>query len=309
MRDSLLSRLAESKVLILDGALATELERRGEDLNDPLWSARVLLEAPEKIRAVHLDYFRAGADIATTASYQATVAGFARRGFSEREALNLIKRSVQLAAAAREDFLAENPDSAVPLIAGSVGPYGAFLADGSEYRGDYGLSEQELVDFHRPRVAALLEAGVDILACETVPCLLEAGAIVRLLEEFPAAGAWISFSAGDGQHTNHGERLADCAAFLDLSPQVLAVGINCTSPRFIPQLIREICRGTQKPVLVYPNSGEVYDVVTRTWQGETRCEAYGEQAHAWFEAGASIIGGCCRTTPDHIAEVNHRLRH
>ena len=307
MGSNFAKRLAGNRPLVLDGALATELERRGEDLNDPLWSARVLLEAPEKIRAVHLDYFRAGADIATTASYQATVEGFARRGIQERDALDLIKRSVELAAAARADFLDEQPEAPVPLIAGSVGPYGAFLADGSEYRGDYGLSEQQLVDFHRPRVAALLEAGVDFLACETVPCLLEAQALGRLLAEFPGAAAWISFSARDGQHTSHGERLAECAAVLDAIPQVVAVGINCTAPRFIPELIREIRSATQKPIVVYPNSGEQYDISSRTWLGETSCDAYGDQALAWLEAGAALIGGCCRTTPEHIAEVRSRL--
>ena len=302
-------RLNEPAPIILDGALATELERRGEDLNDPLWSARVLLESPEKIWAVHLDYFRAGAEVATTASYQATVEGFARRGLDENRALALIRRSVELAAAARSDFLAESGSQAGKLfIAGSIGPYGAFLADGSEYRGDYGLSEKALMDFHRPRMAALLEAGVDVMACETVPCLMEAQALVRLLAEFPNAQAWISFSARDGQYTYHGEHLSDCAAFLDASPQVAALGVNCTAPRFIPEAIQTLRSGSGKPIIVYPNSGEVYDVGTRSWLGETDSDAYGAKAQAWHDSGASLIGGCCRTTPAHIAEVSKRLR-
>ena len=187
-------------VLILDGAMATELERRGCDLRDPLWSAKVLLEAPELIWRVHSDYFCAGADIAITASYQATVDGFMRRGLGREESLDLLRRSVRLALEARDAFWRE-PANRIgrprPLVAASVGPYGAFLADGSEYRGDYGLSEAELMDFHRPRMTTLLEAGPDLLACETLPCFVEARALVRLLAEFPDVSAWISFSARD----------------------------------------------------------------------------------------------------------------
>ncbi len=298
-------------VIVLDGALATELERRGADLNDPLWSAKVLLEAPELIYQVHLDYFRAGADVAITASYQSSIAGFARRGLSREQALALMQESVRLAQQARDDFWARNVDPwrARPLVAGSVGPYGAFLADGSEYHGDYGLNEEELMDFHRPRMTALLEAGSDLLACETIPCLSEARALARLLGEFPTVSAWVSFSAKDGRHTCHGEPVAECAAFLDGVPQVAAVGINCSAPQYIPALVREIAGATRKPVVVYPNSGETYDISTRAWLGETHCDAYGRQAADWYAAGARIIGGCCRTTPEHIRAVAGALRH
>jgi homocysteine S-methyltransferase len=298
--------LATHGVIVLDGALATELERRGADLRDPLWSAKILLEAPELIRNVHLDYFRAGADCATTASYQATVPGLLRRGLSESEALGLMQSSVRLAAEARDAFWSGGPDRADrlrPFVAASIGPYGAILADGSEYSGDDGLSEQALIDFHRPRMAALVAAGADILACETIPCLAEAGALGRLLAEFPSASAWVSFSARDEEHICNGERLADCAAFLDPHPQVVAIGVNCTAPRFVEGLIRAARSATHKPILVYPNSGEIYDAATNSWHGETSCDSFGEQAQAWYAAGACAIGGCCRTTPEHIRAV------
>jgi homocysteine S-methyltransferase len=290
-------------IVILDGALATELERRGADLRDSLWSAKILLEAPELIRAVHMDYFLAGADCAITASYQATVDGFAGRGLSEAEALGLIQRSVQLAVEARDAFWADSAHRVGrprPFVAASVGPYGAFLADGSEYRGDYGLSEAALIDFHRPRLAALVAAGADMIACETIPCLIEARALVRLLAEFPGVSAWMSFSAQDEERICHGERLADCAAFLDDYPQVAAIGVNCTAPAFISGLIRAARRATSKPILAYPNSGEIYDGASHSWHGETSRDAFGAQAQQWYVAGAQIIGGCCRTTPAHI---------
>lgn len=303
--------LKRQRIAIIDGAMATELEAHGCDLNDDLWSARVLMEQPELIRAVHLDYFNSGADIAITASYQATVEGFARRGLSRDQALDLIKKSVQLAQEARDEFWAKEENRAgrvYPLIAGSVGPYGAFLADGSEYRGDYNLSEDELIAFHRPRVEALIASGADLLACETIPCGIEARALIRLLTEFPNTPAWFTFTAKDGEHISNGERIADVAAFLDMQTQAVAIGINCTSPLHIPSLVREIKKNTDKPIIVYPNSGEYYSAVTNTWHGETSSDKFGVQSKEWYENGASLIGGCCRTTPGHIREISNWSR-
>jgi len=303
--------LKRQRIAIIDGAMATELEARGCDLNDDLWSARVLLEQPELIRAVHLDYFNNGADIAITASYQATVDGFAKRGLSREQALDLIKKSVQLAQEARDEFWAKEENRVGrlrPLIAGSVGPYGAYLADGSEYRGNYNLSEDELIAFHRPRVEALIASGADLLACETIPCGIEARALIRLLAEFPNTLAWFTFTAKDGEHISNGERIADIAAFLDSQPQAAAIGINCTSPLHIPSLVREIKKNTNKPIIVYPNSGEYYSAVTNTWHGETSSDKFGLQSKEWYENGATLIGGCCRTTPGHIREISNWSR-
>ena len=292
--------------LVIDGALATELERRGCDLKDDLWSARILLEQPEAIKQVHFDYFQAGADCAITASYQATLEGFKKRGLSEREAIALIQKSVQLAIEARDEFwsdVANRADRAKPFVAASVGPYGAYLADGSEYRGNYGLSEKELMDFHRPRMKALIAAGADMLACETVPALIEAQAIAKLLKEFPDTIAWLSFSARDEKHVSEGQGFADCVEQLKDHPQLAAIGINCTSPKYIPSLIREARQVTEKPILVYPNSGETYDAARNDWNGDPVVHSFGEQAREWYDAGARLIGGCCRTTPEDIRVI------
>ncbi len=293
-------------MIVLDGALATELERRGANLNDALWSAKVLLEQPELIEAVHTDYFLAGADCATTASYQASVSGFMQRGLNEKQAWQLIKKSVELATQARNNFWAKAENRvgrAKPFVAGSVGPYGAYLANGAEYTGEYSLNKKGLQDFHRPRMQALLEAGADVLAMETIPSLLEAEALAELLQEFSAACAWLSFSAKDETSNCHGEKISECAALLNQYPQIVAVGINCTAPKFIPSLVKEIKTSTQKPIAVYPNSGEVYDPKTHAWHGETSCTNFAAQAKTWFAAGANIVGGCCRTTPEHVASL------
>jgi homocysteine S-methyltransferase len=290
--------------VILDGAMATELEARGCDLHDPLWSAKVLLETPDLIRAVHADYFAAGADCAITASYQATFQGFAQRGLSAGESADLMRLSVRLACEARDAFWAGVPSARVkPFVAASIGPYGAFLADGSEYRGDYGLSLTDLMDFHRPRMAVLANSGADMLACETIPCLLEAQALLKVLEEFPKMTAWFSFSARDGMYTNHGELISDCAKLLE-HPQVAAIGVNCTAPEFVTDLTNNARGATSKPILAYPNSGEVYDATQKRWTGESSCSSFANQARAWFAAGASVIGGCCRTSPEHIRELS-----
>jgi homocysteine S-methyltransferase len=288
--------------IVLDGGLATELTARGFDLADALWSARLLADAPEAIEAVHLDYFEAGADIAVTASYQASYEGFAARGYSVDDATRLLQRSVELARAARDRYHALHPGSGRQLhVAASVGPYGATLHDGSEYRGDYALDEDALTEFHRPRMAALLAASPDLLACETLPLLREARAILRVLHELPAARAWFTFTCRDGQHTSAGDSITECARALDVEPQVVAIGINCVDPALVTSLVRAIATGTSKPIIVYPNSGEVWNAVGQCWEGTaTRFTAYLDE---WIDAGASWIGGCCRTTPADIRLV------
>jgi homocysteine S-methyltransferase len=306
MNDPIASILNHYPALVIDGALATELERRGCDLKDELWSAKVLLEQPEIIRQVHFDYFKAGADCAITASYQASTEGFAKRGLHEKEAIALIQKSVTLAIEARDEFWSDASNRIgrpKPFIAASVGPYGAFLADGSEYRGKYGLTEKELMDFHRLRMKALIEAGAEILACETIPCLIEAQAIAELLKEFPNISAWISFSALDDEHISEGQVFAECAKKLQDHPQIAAIGINCTSPKYILSLIREAKKTTNKPVLAYPNSGEIYDATKNDWNGAPVLDSFGEQAKEWYAAGARLIGGCCRTTPEDIRVI------
>jgi homocysteine S-methyltransferase len=299
--------LANDRVMVLDGALATELERRGANLNDPLWSAKLLMEQPELIRAVHADYFLAGADVATTASYQATFEAFARRGLSRAEAADLMRLSVTLACEARDAFWAE-PANRVgrirPLVAASVGPYGAMLADGSEYRGHYGLDRAALAAFHRERLDVLAQSGADLLACETIPCLDEALALADVLADLGSMTAWISFSCKDGEHNAQGERLADCVAALEAYPQVIAIGVNCTAPEFVTSLVAQAQAHTSKPVLVYPNSGEHYDASSKVWTGVGgQATDYAAQAMRWHAQGARLIGGCCRTGPDHIRAV------
>ena len=302
--------LQSDGVLMLDGGLATELERRGANLNDPLWSARLLIEEPALIRDVHRDYFIAGADVATTASYQATFEGLAKRGCSEQAAADLMLSSVRLARQARDEFWAI-PANRVgrikPLVAASIGPYGAMLADGSEYRGSYGLSERALMDFHRPRMRVLADSGADLLACETIPCRAEALALARLLTELPDIGAWISFSCRDGELDSQGEPLAGCAHALEPFDQVLSVGVNCTAPQFVESLVGELARTTAKPVAVYPNSGEHYDANTKQWHGCTAFGSFVDGAQRWRRAGARLIGGCCRTTPEDIRAVREAL--
>ncbi len=300
------SILDHEHVLILDGALATELEHRGYNLKDDLWSAKILMEQPEAIRQLHYDYFNAGADCVITASYQATIEGYKKRGLNEKEAIALIQQSVHLAKDAQEEYWADgghHDHHSAPFVAASIGPYGAYLADGSEYRGDYGLTEKDLIEFHRPRMKALLEAKPDMLACETIPSLIEAQALSKLLQEFPTVTAWFSFSARDEKHISEGQLFADCVRLLDDNPQITAIGINCTSPKYIPSLIREGKQQTAKPILVYPNLGEGYDAATNNWDGKPATELFGEEAKTWYQAGARLIGGCCRTSPEDIRVI------
>jgi len=308
--------LKENKLIIVDGAMATELEGKGCNLNDTLWSAKVLKENPKLIKEVHSDYYKAGADIGITASYQATVEGYKAKGFSETEAKDLIKSSVRLAKAARDLFWEEEQkkvgDSmkkrSKPLVAASIGPYGAYLADGSEYRGNYGVTIEFLKEFHRERIMLLLEEGVDLLACETLPCLDEAKAIMEILSEVPEVYAWFSFSCKDESHISDGTELSVCGEYLSQFSQVVAIGLNCTAPDYVDSLIRILKKTAKKPIIIYPNSGEHYDPIHKVWNSGAPGTTYRDRVKVWYESGARLIGGCCRTKPSDIAALSDWAR-
>jgi len=300
--------LDQHGVVLLDGALATELERRGADLRDPLWSAKVLLEQPDLIRQLHYDYFVAGADVAITASYQASFPGLQARGLNATQAADLMRLSVQLAQEAREECLAQKlPQATSFLVAASVGPYGAYLHDGSEYTGDYGLTVAELMDWHRPRLAVLANSGADLLACETIPSLAEAAALVQLLAEFPDTPAWLSFSCRDGEQLCHGEPFVEGVKLAEASANLVAVGVNCSAPRHIESLLQHAQGLTTKPLLAYPNSGERWDAAAHCWLPGTGEADFAHAAQRWVNAGAQIIGGCCRTGPGEIKALQAQL--
>lgn len=302
--------LDRQRFVVLDGGLATELEARGCDLSDELWSARILMDDPGLIRDVHLDYLRAGADCVLSASYQATVPGFVRRGLARDRAEELIRLSVQLAKEACEEFWrdpANRDDRVPPLVAASVGPYGAYLADGSEYTGSYDIGEPELYDFHRDRWRLLRDSGADLMACETVPSLDEVRALSLLLRESPDVAAWMSFSCGDAAHLRDGSPLHLAVSEVAELRQVTAVGVNCVAPSIVPGLIQQVRALTGKTIVVYPNSGERWDARRKSWVGVGGNTDIGESATQWFDLGARVIGGCCRTGPADIRSIRRAL--
>ena len=285
-------------VLITDGGLATQLESRGHDLSDDLWSARLLFDAPDEITAAHVAFYRAGAAIATTASYQASFDGFAAGGIDRDDAERLMRRSVELAAAAREEVGVDGR-----WVAASIGPYGAALANGEEYVGRYGLSVAELADWHLPRMEILADAGADVLAIETVPDVDEAEALVGLVRRL-GVPAWLSYTI-DGPLTRAGQPLAEAFAVAAGVPEIVAVGVNCCAPGDVLPAIEIAREVTDKPVIVYPNSGEQWDGEHRTWIGTAAWST--ELAPQWVAAGARIVGGCCRVMPDDIAAIARTL--
>jgi homocysteine S-methyltransferase len=310
--DPIAAFLDRQAALILDGGLATELEKRGADLDDPLWSAKLLIENPDLVRQVHHDYYAAGADVVISASYQASFPGLARRGLNRKHAADLMARSVRLADEARESFWSDAANRAGrlrPLVAASIGPYGAHLHDGSEYRGDYRVGRAELTVFHRERMAVLADAGADLLACETIPSRVEAEVLLELLEEFPGVRAWLSFSCRDHAQISDGTSFADCVALTNASSRVVAVGLNCTPPQYADALVRAAVAVTDKPVLVYPNSGERYEAAGNRWlSGEGGVDDFVAAARRWHAAGARLVGGCCRTGPREIEGIARALR-
>jgi homocysteine S-methyltransferase len=289
-------------VRVLDGGLASELEHLGARIDGPLWSAHALEDAPEKVASAHRAWIEAGAQCIATGSYQVSRMGYAELGLPPERADAALLRSVELARSVAAEF----PGRRI-LVAASLGPYGAALHNGGEYTGEYNCSFEDLVTFHRERIAVLAGArgpeAPDLLAFETFPSFEEVRAVGQALTAWPGLRAWFSFSCRDDKHVSHGERVADCAAFLARLPQTVAIGVNCVPPKWISSLIGELRAASDKPVIVYPNSGEGWDAERRCWTGTTEPAEFGTMAAEWFRAGAQVVGGCCRIGPEHIRQV------
>ena len=301
MADALRDLVAEGPVAI-DGGFATELEALGEDLSDDLWSARLLRDGPATVEAVHLAYLRAGARVVITASYQASRESFARVGVAPVDADRLLATSVTLAQAARTAWQREAPDVPASLVAASLGPYGAMLAEGQEYTGDYaGAGRAEIERFHHDRVACLLGPGPDLLAWETIPNVLEAEAIAALQERFDGPEAWVSFQCRDGGRIADGTPIEEAVARVAAAPGVRAVGCNCTAPEHVLELIGRVrAAAPDLAVVVYPNDGRVWDGAARTWAVGGAGRFPDDAVRAWRDAGATLVGGCCGVGPDGV---------
>jgi len=298
---SLAEALAAGTV-VLDGGMSNQLESAGHDLSDELWSARLLAERPEAITEAHLAYYEAGADVAITSSYQATFEGFAKRGIDRGKAAELLALSVESAREAARQARAKGVTR--PLwVAASVGPYGAMLADGSEYRGCYGLTVEELERFHRPRLEVLAAAGPDVLALETVPDAEEAEALLRAVRGL-GVPVWLSYTA-EGDRTRAGQPLEEAFALAADADDVIAVGVNCCAPQDVDGAIEVAARVTSLPVVVYPNSGESWDAEARAWRGRSTFTA--AEVTGWRESGARLLGGCCRVGPEAISGIAETL--
>ena len=302
--------LAAGRPVVIDGGLATQCEAMGCNIDGNLWSGVLLRDDPPAIVAANRAYLDAGARIVTTASYQASRQGFMQEGSTASEADRLVQSSVALARQARDDFMRDNPGAETPLIAASIGPFGAVLHDGSEYTGDYDISADELREFHHERLELLDTSDVDLLACETIPNAVEALVLSELLRDAHNS-SWISFSCRDATHLADGTSLAEAAGLFAEHPRVLAVGANCVPPDIVVPLIATLRDAApKKSIVVYPNSGEAYRVEDNTWIGTAtplQCE---HAADDWIAAGATIVGGCCRIGPGQIAamaeSVNNR---
>jgi homocysteine S-methyltransferase len=299
---TLLELLAANRPIVLDGGLATELEAQGHDLTDGLWSARLLRDEPHAIEEAHAAYLRAGAQITTTASYQASVESFAAAGVTADVAETLLTRSVELAQIARQRVAIEEPAAAHSLVAASVGPYGAILREGQEYTGEYGsIGPDELEVFHERRLRVLLAAEPDTIACETIPRADEAAILAGLLDRLSAPPSWISFTCRDGRSTSFGDPIEVAVGAAGGGASVAAIGVNCTAPEHVAELLRRAASVTDLPLVAYPNSGRVWDGNERGWLTLGTDHLPLDAVSEWIDAGAQLVGGCCGIGPAAIA--------
>lgn len=294
--------------LLLDGGLSNVLESAGFALNHALWSAKLIESHPESIVNAHLDYLKAGAQCIITSSYQASIRGLMNNGANQQSAETLILKTVELAEKAIHRFYHPKIHAQKPLIAASIGPFGAFLADGSEYHGKYGVSDEELRHFHLRRIEILDQSNADFFACETIPSFQEAKILATILDD-TSKSAWMSFTCKDGKHVNDGTPIGEVVTFLAKHPNLFALGINCTAPKYVSSLIDEIKSNCgEKKIVVYPNSGEIYNAKTKTWQTTETADHLVATAKNWLDQGADIIGGCCRIGPEQIRGLNNMFR-
>lgn len=308
----------DSKVYVLDGGFSSQISRHvGVSADgDPLWSARFLQTNPDDIVKTHLDFIRAGADIISTNTYQASVSGFVKHlGVTEEQGYGLIRLAVDLAKCARDKHIEECLEKGVHhrpiLIAGSVGPYGAYLHDGSEYTGTYAdkTAEDTMREWHKPRIDTLVSSGVDLLALETIPCQKEALVLVDMLKQYPNTKAWISLSCQDDKRLAHGEDFQSVArnCWKTNPEQLIAVGTNCCSPKIVANLIRGISEGMSSPIpiVTYPNSGEKYKP-DKGWIGGD-CGSLDSFVHEFLDLNVRFIGGCCRTYAENITKIRNKV--
>ena len=304
----ILNYLKSGRILLLDGGMSNQLEAQGFDLNNELWSAKVLLSNPRAIVDAHLHYLEAGSQCVITTSYQASISGLVKTGLNESQAKDLILNSVTLAEQAIKEYMVSNSSTERPFVAASIGPYGASLADGSEYHGDYGVADAVLIDHHKKQIDLLATTNAEIFACETIPSLQEARVLKQLLAE-QEKPAWISFSCKDGRHLSDGTQIEDCVREFNQCSNPVALGVNCTNPKYMVELIERIkVTCPEKFIVVYPNSGEDFDATNKTWHGTASPNECGSASTKWQKAGANIVGGCCRMGPEHIVSIKQALK-
>ena len=291
--------------IVLDGGLSNVLEGMGCNLEHPLWTALLIQTNPELIIEAHLAYLEAGATCITSSGYQASIEGYMQLGLTKKNAEQFILKSLDLALKARQIYFEKNRNGPSVSIAASFGPYGAFLADGSEYTGDYHASEEQLIQFHKSRIDLLEQSAADFFAFETIPSLQELSVLSKLLD-MSSKPSWVSFSCKNEVYLNDGHKISKAASLLSNHPTIFAIGVNCTAPKFISDIIGTLKEyAPDKKIIVYPNSGEVYHAKTKSWYGVSDPEAFEKMALEWNEKGADIIGGCCRIGPEHISRISN----
>lgn len=288
---------------VIDGAMSTALEELGYNTQSELWTAAAIIDRPDLIYKVHFNYLKAGADLIMTDTYQANIDAFKKLGYSEPESKGFISHAVKIAQQARDDYEKETGKHA--YIIGTVGPYGAYLADGNEYRGDYNLSFDEYKSFYYEKIKLIINAGADVIGIETQPKLSETKAILSIIHTLSPIPVYVSFTLKDATHISEGIKLSRAVANVAIDPYVSAIGVNCTKLEIVESALHIMKKVTKKPLIIYPNTSAKYNIKTKKWTKSSNSKDFKDYIIKWYNAGAQLIGGCCTTLPKEINEISY----
>ena len=284
------------KIKLLDGSMSFPMEQLGYNLKNKLWTGKALINNPDLIKDIHKGYIDAGADFISTSTYQISFDRLKNMGYQSEEIKKIFQKSVDIV----KDAIEESKLKKEIKIVGSFGPYASYDPEASEYIGEYDSTDIEIKKFHLNNIRIIEETDLDIILYETIPCLRE----IKILSEALSHSTkeiWISITCNEEMEFRDGSSFKDACEIISKIEKITTMGINCFSPLLVKKAIDLLKKYSNKKILIYPNSGEIYNPKERFWTGNN--EFNNSMIKNWLSLYPDIIGGCCRIGYDDIKKM------